>query len=46
MRTINDLRWLYHMSKAEEALNKGDEAKYNKHKIKMDTLRSHNTKRG
>ena len=38
MRTINNWRWLYHWTKAEEALDRGDEAKFKKHNEKMDRL--------
>ncbi len=38
MKTFNNWRWLYHWTKAEEALSKEDEAKYKKHKEKMDRI--------
>lgn len=38
MKTINDWRFLYHWGKAEEAMSKGDEEKYKKHKEKMNRL--------
>lgn len=46
MKIINDLRWLYHWTKAEEAIDKGDEAKYKKHKNKMDRLLLTKRKKG
>ena len=38
MRIVNNCRFLYHWTKAEEVLDKGDEEKYKKHKEKMNRL--------
>lgn len=38
MRTINNWRYLYYWTKAEKALEEGDEGKYRKYRDKFNRL--------
>lgn len=46
MGIINNLRFLYHWTKAEEALDNGDEENAKKHKEEMNRLLLLRVKRG